>query len=175
MFPFSLIFLGSYILPVSRTYGGTPNQNSIQFILIRTQASFKHINHKTKVKLQAYYKGTKTLASLTWKMLAKNFDTQTVEHNSSRNSFESWKIVEQIQNGLPRWILVRLTTTKLERKKVRRRINLREQKIIEGGGPNLNRAYVGNKERSKVLFLANESRVEGLAYFRGLNTLWANL
>jgi len=102
VFPFSLIFLGSYILPVSRTYGGTPNQNSIQFILIRTQASFKHINHKTKVKLQAYYKGTKTLASLTWKMLAKNFDTQTVEHNSSRNSFESWKIVEQIQNGLPR-------------------------------------------------------------------------
>jgi len=134
-----------------------------------------------KSKTTTYDKRTKTLTSLTWKMLAKNFDTQTMEHSSSRNSFESWKIVEQIQNGLPRWILVRLTTIELERKKVRGRINLRDQKITElseleeGRGPNPSRAFVGNKERSKVLFLASESWEEGLDYFRGLGTLWASL
>jgi len=47
------------------------------------------------------------LTPLTWKVLAKSFDTQTVKNNSPRSSFKSWKIVELVQNELtktnPSW------------------------------------------------------------------------
>jgi len=63
----------------------------------------KHQSHGTKPsKWEKCKKTINPNFPLPGKMLAKDFDAQTVEHSSSRNSFESWKIVEHIQNELPR-------------------------------------------------------------------------
>jgi len=58
-------------------------------IFIPSWTSHKHQKRKTEPKIGKIDFKYETLASLTWKMLAKVSDTQTVEHGSSRNNLVS--------------------------------------------------------------------------------------
>jgi len=66
----------------------------------------------------------KTLASLTWKRLAKDSNTQTIEHSSSRSRFVSWKILAQIGNEVIKMNLCWTTKMELKRRRYGLKINL---------------------------------------------------
>jgi len=90
----------SVLVPCSHIHGSTPIQNNIQFIFIRTQTSSRHINHETEAKQPTYYKNVKTLASLTWKMLAKRLWHLSQRTQELQKQIRELEIVKQIQNGV---------------------------------------------------------------------------
>jgi len=63
-------------------------------VLIRTQIPTKQFHHETETKTTNTQQNAKPLAPVTWKKLAKDFDTEANEHNNSRSRFENdtyWK------------------------------------------------------------------------------------
>jgi len=65
--------------------------NSKPCIFFPSWTSHKHQKRKTEPKIGKTDLKYETLASLTWKMLAKVSNTQKVEHGSSRNNLAGTK------------------------------------------------------------------------------------
>jgi len=146
-----------------------------------TKAAYNSYGHEISWNRQNIVKSTWTLAALTWKRLAKDLDTQTVEHNNYRSIFVSCKIMAQIGNEVIKMNLYWNHENKTREEGIR----VEDQLMWSINGvelgwrgmkPNPSRALLERKRVSeRAIFWQSAEWREQMAVRGVLDTLWVSL